>query len=471
MILIHIDKSQSASYLYQQIYKEFKNKILDRTFKAHEKLPTKRSLSEQLGISINTVANAYEQLLAEGYIYTIERSGYYVEEIAPFSTVKNADDDFPSHLREKGKNRSSSVSLSHMTADIDEFPFQDWMKCQKEAIKQFNEELSEIGHPQGPYEVRKTIAKFIALSRGVKCEPEQIVISAGTQPLVEQLMSLTDDTTTVAMESPGYPRIYSMLTNHIQLDTTLIPLDEHGANIKAVDQSNADFLFVTPSHQFPSGKIMPISRRIELLNWALKKENRYIIEDDYDSEFKYQTDNIPSLQSLDQHQRVIYFGSFSKSLLPTLRISYMVLPINLLKIYREKFSDLINYTNTLSLYTLHYFIQSGMYERHIKKMTQHYEKKRNLLIQTLKNTFKDTCTIHDIPAGLHFTASFITDKSYEEIERLAEEAKLEIYTLKRFSLNDEYKQSKNIELIIGFANTKTDEIKEAISRLYHIFHV
>src|SRR5699024_6307902 len=147
----------------------------------------------------------------------------------------------------------------------------------------------------------------------------------------------------------------------------------------------------------------------------------------------------------------------------------MVLPINLLKIYREKFSYLINYTNTLSLYTLNHFIQSGMYERHITKMTQHYEKKRNLLIQTLKNTFKDKYTINNITTGKHFTARFVTDKSYEESDRLAEDDQLEIYTLKRFSLNDEYKQSKNIELIIGFANTKTDEIKEAINRLQQIF--
>src|SRR5699024_4009140 len=380
-----------------------------------------------------------------------ERSGYYIEDITQFVDQHIKHVSFPEHLKEKNKGKEDWLSLSHMTADISLFPFKDWLKSEKEAINNHSKELAEIGHPQGPYLVRETIARLIGLNRGVTCKPEQIVISAGTQPLMQQLMSTQPNDTTVAMESPGYSRMYSLLSKQLQLPVDFISLDNNGININEVEQSNADFIFVTPSHHFPTGKIMPISRRIELLNWTIKKDNRYIIEDDYDSEFKYQTDNIPSLQSLDQHQRVIYFGTFSKSLLPTFRISYMVLPPQLLEKYREKYADLIHYNNALVLYTIHYFIQSGAYDSHNKRMHNQYELKRTILIQELTNKFDDNIIIKDIPAGLHFVAKFNTIKSYTEIEELANELNLEIYTMKRFSLKNEDNNSDKIELVIGFA--------------------
>ena len=466
--LFNIDKDGDSGYLYQKIYKELKEDILDRKFKTHEKLPAKRILAKQLDISINTVTNAYEQLLAEGYIYTIERSGYYVEEITQFKAPDSQPSRFPEKLREQAADKDGWLSLSHMSADVENFPFKEWLKAERDAISKHAEELAVIGHPQGPYMVRESIAKLISLNRGVHCEPEQIVISAGTQPLVQSLMQLQSKDTTVAMESPGYSRIHSLLVNTLELEVKLMNIDDMGIDINQVEQSGADFLFVTPSHHFPTGKIMPISRRIELLNWASKKDDRFIIEDDYDSEFKYKTNNIPSLQSLDQHQSIIYLGTFSKSLLPTLRISYMVLPPKILEVYREKFSHVINYNNTLSLFTLHYFIQSGAYDRHIKRMNQNYEMKRTLLIDNLHKTFGSKIDIKDIPAGLHFMARFETDKSYEYIEEKAKEYKLEIYTLRRFSLENESKPHNHIELILGFANIKTEDISDAVQRLAKI---
>lgn len=466
--LFNIDKNGDSGYLYQRIYKQLKEDILDRKFKTHEKLPAKRTLAEQLDISINTVTNAYEQLLAEGYIYTIERSGYYVEEITQFKSPKTKPSQFPEALKEQPDGREGWLSLSHMTADVKNFPFKEWLKAERDAITNHADELAFIGHPQGPYIVRESIAKLVSLNRGVHCEPEQIVISAGAQPLVQSLMQMQPKDTTVAMESPGYSRIHSLLVDTLGLKVKLMTIDDMGIDLKQVEQSNADFLFVTPSHHFPTGRIMPISRRIELLNWASKKENRFIIEDDYDSEFKYKTNNIPSLQSLDQHQSTIYLGTFSKSMLPTLRISYMVLPPKILEIYREKFSHIINFNNTLSLFTLHYFIQSGAYDRHIKRMNQNYEMKRTLLIDNLKEVFEDKIDIKDIPAGLHFMARFKTDKNYDYIEEKAKEYKLEIYTLKRFSLENESKPRNHVELILGFANINIDDISEAVKRLSKI---
>ncbi|UOQ92290.1 PLP-dependent aminotransferase family protein [Halobacillus shinanisalinarum] len=467
MIFIKLNKENNSTYIYQQIYEELKKGILGQKMISNEKLPSKRNLAEQLNVSINSVSNAYEQLLAEGYIYTIERKGYYVENITEFinqqDTVKP---NLPSDLKEHASHKEGWLSLSHMTADVSMFPFKEWLKCQNKAVKNHKQELSEIAHPQGPYIVRETIARMIALTRGVMCEPEQIVIGTGTQPLIRQLMDVQRNDTRVAIENPGYFRIYQLLKS-MNYDVSPAPLDEKGININKVEEIDPNFLFITPSHQFPTGIIMPISRRIELLNWAALSNDRYIVEDDYDSEFKYGTDNIPSLQSLDRNQRVIYTGTFSKTLLPGFRISYMVLPPNLLRVYKKYYSSWIQGSNSFTLYTLHYFIKSEAYARHIKRMNHHYEMKRKNLIKQLRLRFQDGITIKNIPAGLHFLAEFKTERGYEEIEARAKQEQLEIYTIKRFMLKGVTEYNK-LELVIGFASIQNEDINEAVDRLYRI---
>lgn len=468
MMFLTVDKNREKKYIYQQIYQEIKVSILGRKLPANKKLPSKRKLAEQLNVSVNSVKNAYEQLLAEGYIYSIERSGYYVENISQFIQEEDMKKSkLPSDLKENIVDRDGWLSLSHMTSDISMFPFKEWLKCQQKAIENHKNELAEITHPQGPYIVRDTITRMIALSRGVICEPEQIVIGAGTQSLIRQLIAMKEAKTVIAIEDPGYARFYSLL-KRMKLDVYPIKLDDKGINMKAVVSSKANILFVTPSHQFPTGKIMPISRRIELLNWSAQSNNRFIIEDDYDSEFKYETDNIPSLQSLDRNQRVIYTGTFSKTLLPSFRISYMVLPSDMLREYRENYDDLIQGSNSLNLYTLHYFIENGEYAKHIKRMNHHYEIKRKSLIKQLQSRFKTDIHIEDVPAGLHFLAQFNTNKTYEEIEKRAKQIKLEIYSMKRFMLKSKYKEKNKIEMVIGFANIKEANISEAVERLYWV---
>ncbi|WP_342043225.1 MocR-like pyridoxine biosynthesis transcription factor PdxR [Bacillus sp. OTU2372] len=318
--------------------------------------------------------------LAEGYIYTIERKGYFVENITEFVQQGNLfKDKLPKDLKEEPVNRDGWLSLSHMASDISFFPFKEWMKCQERAVQSYKRELSEISYSQGPYEVRETICRMIALTRGVNCEPEQIVLGAGTQLLVGQLMELISKDSVIAVENPGYSRFYQTLKK-MNFAVHPVSLDDHGIKMAEIKATKANVVFVTPSHQFPTGKIMPISRQIELLNWTAKGDHRYIVEDDYDSEFKYETDNIPSLQSLDRNHRVIYMGTFSKTLLPGLRISYMVLPPDLLREYREYYANFMQYSNSLILFTLHYFIEGGEYARHVKKMNHQYERRRKLLI-------------------------------------------------------------------------------------------
>ncbi|WML55598.1 PLP-dependent aminotransferase family protein [Neobacillus sp. PS3-12] len=469
-MLLTIDKNKDANFLYHQLYERLKEIILEGQLKANEKLPSKRILAEQLDISLNSVTNAYEQLLAEGYIYTIERKGYFVETITKFIENNNlTHNNLPSDLKETFTDKNGWLSLSHMTSDISTFPFKKWLKCEQTAIESYQSNLSDMMHPQGPYILRKTICQMIGFTRGVVCEPEQIVISAGTQLLVQQLMMLQTYGTVFAMENPGYARIHN-LVRKMKFEVLPISLDEQGINMEEIKASRANFVYVTPSHQFPTGRIMPISRRIELLNWAAQGDDRYIIEDDYDSEFKYETGSIPSLQSLDRNHRVIYMGTFSKTMLPGLRISYMVLPPELLREYLSVHADSMQSGNSTMLYSLHYFIKSGEYAKHVKMMNHKYESKRKILIKELTNRFQDRIRIPDIPAGLHFLAHFQTDISYQEIEELVAKQKLEIYTLRRFMLKKDVDESNQKDLVIGFANLKEENISEAVERLYRVFH-
>ncbi|MDP4157379.1 MAG: PLP-dependent aminotransferase family protein, partial [Bacillota bacterium] len=386
-MLLTIDKNKDANFLYHQLYERLKEIILEGQLKANEKLPSKRTLAEQLDISINSVTNAYEQLLAEGYIYTIERKGYFVETITKFIENNNlSQNNLPSDLKETFTEKNGWLSLSHMTSDSSTFPFKKWLKCEQTAIESYQNNLSDMMHPQGPYILRKTICQMIGFTRGVVCEPEQIVISAGTQLLVQQLMMMQTYGTVFAMENPGYARIHN-LVRRMKFEVLPISLDEQGINMAEIKASRANFVYVTPSHQFPTGRIMPISRRIELLNWAAQGDDKYIIEDDYDSEFKYETGSIPSLQSLDRNHRVIYMGTFSKTMLPGLRISYMVLPPELLREYLSVHADSMQSGNSTMLYSLHYFIKSGEYAKHVKMMNHKYESKRKILIKELTNRF------------------------------------------------------------------------------------
>lgn len=467
MIHIHIKRSGESKYIYEQIYDEIKNGILESRLIPHEKLPSKRMLAKHLQISVNSVTAAYEQLLVEGYIYTIERSGYFVEEITHLTRGKNSNTKLPDDLKEETEENDGWLSFSHISVDAKMFPFKDWLKCGRKAIKLNKNDLASPTHFQGPLEIRKTIARLIAQSRGVICEPEQIVLGAGTQSLVERLVSLYDKKTTIAVEDPGYHRIYNLLKKR-GYDVLPVPLDHNGIQLSELNDSNTQLVFVTPSHQFPTGKIMPISRRNELLNWAAQHKNRYIIEDDYDSEYKYETGHIPSLQSLDRQQQVVYTGTFSKTMLPSIRISYIILPYHLLRKYRKKYSEIMHEVNAISLYTLHHFIQDGFYHKHIQQMNKHYERKRKKLVNQLKSMFQDQIEIIDVPAGLHFLAYFNTDKTYNEIMKRAQEKKLEIYTLKRFNFNVQSVNKDEIGIVIGFANISEEDIVEATNRLWQI---
>lgn len=457
---------RKSDYIYRQIYRQLKKEILLHHFLPHEKLPSKRDLAKGLKVSVNSVNSAYQQLLAEGYIYAKERSGFYVEKLDTLPVPFGSSRALNPELAESPDSRKDWLSFSHMSADRSCFPFDSWLNCEHKALRSRRTELSDdpSRFPQGIYSVRRTISRLLSVTRGVKCFPEQIVLGGGTQVLVQLLRQSFFQNATFAMEEPGYKRIYRLLTMQ-HADVRTIELDDRGIKMNEINRINPDVLYITPSHQFPTGIVMPISRRIQLLNWASRSENRFIIEDDYDSEFKYECDTIPSLQGLDAFDKVIYIGTFSKSLLPGLRISYMVLPQRLLKAFREKSRFIMQTCSALIQLTLQEFIDSGEYRKHIKRMKQIYSERRMRLIEELGKKFGDDVTIYGANAGLHFMSAFKSGETVDAILRRADEEKLELYGLRRCFLRSCI-NDREPRFILGFANLSKENIEEGVNRLY-----
>ncbi|WP_323703284.1 PLP-dependent aminotransferase family protein [Mammaliicoccus sp. Dog046] len=454
------------SYKYREIYLKLKQDILSQQYSSHQKLPSKRQLANDQNVSINTVKNAYEQLFAEGYIYTKERQGYFVEALNQL-IIQDEQITQPLNTQSIELNSTFQYSFSHMTTDITEFPIDVWSKHVKEAYYQFKNEMSEIPPFKGPFELRQSIAQLISYKRGVVCRPEQIIIGSGTGNLLSTLFQTFASHQKIAIENPGYSRMRQLFISMGQ-EIINVPLDKKGLSVNHIKSNQPDFIVTTPSHQFPTGTIMPISRRIELLNWVTE-HNKFIIEDDYDSEYKYGTDNIPSLYSLDKNDRVIYLGTFSKTLMPSLRISYMILPQQLLYPFDLATHTSITDLSSINAYALHLFIKSGNYEKYIRKMHHIYSEKRECLLKTLKKSFKEDISIYDMKAGLHFLLNIKTNHSYGTIEQKASEKNIELYTLRRFMV-DEPPESNQKTLIIGFAKIKLEDIEPAVLKLKEIFN-
>ncbi|WP_322379139.1 MocR-like pyridoxine biosynthesis transcription factor PdxR, partial [Clostridium perfringens] len=294
-------------------------------------------------------------------IISIPKKGYYVSELQGVININNniKRKDNKSTFRKKYKYEFFSSRV-----DLESFPYTIWRKINKDIINEENRNLLQIGHYQGDRNLREVISNYLRFSRGVNSTADNIVIGAGTEYLVQLLINILGNSKIYGMEEPGYYKIRKILKSH-NIDANAIKIDNQGINVEELCNSKADIVHITPSHQFPTGVIMPISRRMQVLAWAKEKENRYIIEDDYDSEFRFEGKPIPALQSLDTDGKVIYLGTFSKSFAPSIRIGYMVLPDELIKIYRENFSFYACTVSRIDQQALYRFIEEGHFERHL----------------------------------------------------------------------------------------------------------
>jgi GntR family transcriptional regulator/MocR family aminotransferase len=431
--------------LYEQLYEYIALQIREKKFEENERMPSKKALSAHLGISVNTVETAYEILVQEGYLKSAPRSGFYVQRIEPpiNSSPIEIEDELSERKIYKADFRTNAV-------DINSFPYSTWVKLSKE-VMYGNPELLNSGEVKGDYELRENIAKYLHEFRGVNCSPRQIIVGAGIEYLIMILTELLGKNRNYAIENPGYEKIEKILKNS-GCNVNYIDLDEKGISAKMLDDTASDTVYITPSHQFPTGIIMPIDRRIELLNWASASDNRYIIEDDYNSEFNFSKRPITALQGIFDSENVIYLNTFSRILAPSIRIAYMVLPKKLLSVYEERFYRYSSTVPRFEQHTLNRFISENYLSRHLNRVKNIYRKRRDLLIEVLKSLPFDI-EISGEKAGLHL---LFKSSAAADILNIAEKYDIKLYNSDDYYFTPQSK-SKNT-IIVGYAGVSNDDI-------------
>lgn len=461
-LLTYSFENKGKDSLYEYLYKQIKNDILSYKLSPGEKLPSKRAFAKHLNISTITVENAYNQLVAEGYIYSQPKSGFYVSDI---STSKPMEDR--KLVRRSVETFSSDEIFADFTSNStarDNFPFTTWTKTMRQIMSDYESELMVRSPFSGIDLLRGSIADYLYQFRGIAVDPEQIVVGAGTEYLYGILIQLLGRDKKYAVEDPGYQKITRIYQSN-QVDCVHIPMDENGVDMSALDRADADILHISPSHHFPTGIVTPVSRRYELLSWAAKSQGRYIIEDDYDSEFRLVGKPIPALQSIDVADKVIYINTFSKSLSSTIRISYMVLPKSLVALYKEKLGFYSCTVSNFEQYTLYRFIEQGHLEKHINRMRNYYRIQRDTILSCIKRQKNYNKTvIMEENSGLHFLLKVDTELSDNELIARAKENGIAISCLSQYSYLPENATEHTI--IINYSGINQKDIPEAVDRLF-----
>ena len=424
----------SAVPLYEQLYQSLAQEMRTGALAAGTRMPGKRRLAAELSVSVNTVDAAYQMLAAEGYLESRERSGFYVQEYLALPVrPAGAPEPQPLHLPEPPPAPPVRYDLSTRGVDPGLFPFRTWARLQKELLYS-SPQLLTHGEAQGDPALRQALAEYLSEYRGVQCGAHQIVVGAGLEYLLGLLAPLLPGT--AAVETPGYPRARQVLENN-GVHCCCLPVDADGLSLAALNRSEAAVCYVTPSHQFPTGVTMPAGRRAELLHWAARRPGeRYIIEDDYDSEFRFDTRPLPSLQGMaGADGPVVYLSTCSRSLAPSIRIAYMVLPEHLLPAWREKYRL---YSGTVSRFeqqTLARFITEGYFTRHLARERVAYKARRDALAAALNAAFAPgELTLAGLHTGLHLLAKLKDPPPDAALRRAAEAQGIRLGLLSDYDL-------------------------------------
>ena len=552
MLTLELHKNKSTP-LYMQIYSYIKSEVLARRLKAGNKLPSKRALAAQLGISTITIEGAYGQLMAEGYIYAKAKSGYY---ISPLESIQQADDsaaDFFQHntlgdaqlfsgpekisyesgytdnmpgasgtVNMAGLSNSPSTSdifvpsslqstntaLSHASSEIssrpsitstsmpssstisskgrmshestaqtscatidlssnnilpESFPFSIWTKLMRHTMSENQALLLTKSPTAGIYSLRCAIAEHLLRFRGMHIQPEQIIIGAGTEYLYELIIKLIGRDKIYCVEDPGYHKLQRIYTDNGACCFSL-PIDQQGMSVTALNAVRCDVIHISPSHHFPTGIITPVSRRYELLGWATSGQ-RYIIEDDYDTEFRLVGKPIPSLFSMDMSSKVIYMNTFSKSLTSTIRISYMVLPMPLMEEFNRRLGYLSCTVSTFEQYTLAEFINQGYFERHINRMRNNYKTLRQLLLkELLAHPEHDKIQILQQASGLYFLLKINTTLSDRDLRSRLQQNGVHLQSLQHYYQNRQ--AAPEHTFVVNYSSLTEKDIPRAVAAIF-----
>ena len=405
LMLTYTLEPHTSVPLYEQLIRRIKEDISSGILNPGEKLPSKRSLAGNLGISTITVETTYQQLIAEGYITSAPRRGYFVSDISSLPSVSVTQDPMDHRSKTEPTLREIppvyTTDFSNSATPGENFPFTIWAKLSREVLSGESSRLLKTSPGTGIPELRTAIARHLYSYRGISCSPEQIVVGAGTEYLYGLLIQLLGFNRIYGVEDPGYRKI-SRVYQSYGVSCRHIPLEDFGKCPEILNETEADVLHISPSHHFPTGRVMPIRERNILLQWAAEGD-RTIIEDDYDSEFRMVGQPIPSLFETDPFGHVIYMNTFTKTLASTVRISYMVLPEGLMNRFRERLAFYSCTVSNFEQYTLSLFLTSGSFGRHLNRMRNYYRAKRDRILTILTDSpLASRMRIREEDAGLHF---------------------------------------------------------------------
>ena len=439
--------------LYEALYRCIRGDILSGKLGAGEKLPSKRALAQHLEISKITVEGAYDQLLAEGYIRAREKVGYFVEALPGVHPRQKPDIPM---------QKPEPIAAVDLTGSYPErFPFSVWSRLQREVLLDYGEQLLLPLPNQGIPDLRRAIAGHLADFRGMGVDPENILIGAGTDFLYNLIIQLLGRDKTYAVEDPGYGKIRKIYAaGGVRCVSAL--MDHQGVIPDLLE--DAQVLHISPSHHFPTGLVTPVGRRQALLQWA-EQIDGYIIEDDYDSEFRFDAHPMPAMYAMDRGGRVIYMNTFSKTLAPSIRISYMILPTPLMRRFRAKLNFYSCTVSSFEQYTLARFLDSGHFEKHINRMRKFYRQRRNRVMEALHRCpIAQRLTIHEEDAGLHFLLKVDTEQSDEALTQFCANLGIHVQALSHFYHGPVPPADRHC-LVINYAALKEEALEEILRHL------
>ena len=446
--------TKSPLPLYEQLYRHIVQEIMAGRLTRGQRLPSRRALRGHLRVSESTVSSAYDLLLAEGYIHSQAKRGFFINEVQRLPGARQSVQSVPD---EPAQAAPSRFDFSTSASDAALFPYMIWAKLFKETLYG-RPELLQRGDAQGDHELRKALADFLHQYRGISAGPDQVVVGAGTDYLLGTLLQLLPQDSIVAAEDPGYHGIYRACARQ-RMAVLPIPCDNEGMAMDALEASPASICHVTPSHQFPLGIAMPIGRRAALIHWANKEDKRYIVEDDYDSEFRYATRPLPALQGLSSDGKVVYIGTFSRSLAPSMRLAYMVLPPALMHTYRLGQFKSGETVSRFEQQTLARFITEGYYLRHLRRAGKVYGERLQRLLSLLSGM--EGAVISGEQAGLHFLLSL----PHLSEQQMVQKAALQGVLLRGLSEYCVRMSPPGGTVILGFAGLQDDALAEAAEAL------
>ncbi|MEE8808269.1 MAG: PLP-dependent aminotransferase family protein [Lactimicrobium sp.] len=453
---------KTDQFKYETLYEGIREDIINGHLKPDQKLPGRREMAANLHISITSVKKAYELLTDEGWLYVKEKSGYYIKKInyrmkpvKPFS--------IPAEDPKQEKAYEIDFKANQVSTRL--FPFSQWSRCMRNALNYPTETLSQTVPWQGLYQLRASIAKYLYENRSMAVNPANIIIGAGTEYLYTRLLMILPENTVIAAGDTG-THTFASIARHLKIRFDKVPLEQQNMS---PDQLAKDVTIaqLSPANLFPIGRAMPVDQRIAFFEWVNAKPGRYLIEDDYDSEFRYDGGYKKTMFSEDTQNKVIYMNTFSKTMIPSLRISYMILPDDLLETYEKNIGFYANSVSTFEQYALSEFMEEGYFQRHLDRLLTYYRKHRQNILTAIRNdkALMQKTRIEEYGAGTHFLLHIHTDKTEQQLIQSAEQSGMYLSFW-----HGSHKDHEQI-LVINYAAIPNEKIQQALKLLDDVITV